>query len=99
SAAVSGASAASMGRASVNFCIDGGHFTLSPLAGRGKRRRYQLLPRPPDALIGEAVAGGLLRPVDVAQVDQHWPLHRRLQPREVERAELLPLGDDDERGR
>src|SRR5512135_2446901 len=54
--------------------------------------------RPSHALIGKAVAGDFLRPVDVAQVDQHRPLHYALEPVEIERAELLPLGDDHQRG-
>ncbi len=51
----------------------------------------------PDAHIGEAVPGDFLRPVDVAQVDDHRPRHRLLELVEIERAELLPFGDDDQR--
>src|ERR1019366_9601315 len=53
---------------------------------------------PPDALIDEAVARDFLRTVDIAQIDQHRALHHRLEPREIERAELLPFGHDHQRG-
>jgi hypothetical protein len=50
--------------------------------------------RPANAVVGEAVP--ILRAVDVAQVDQHRLLHRGPAALEIERAELLPFGDDDE---
>src|SRR5580692_3734574 len=52
------------------------------------------LARPPDAVIREPLE--LFRPVDVAQVDQHRLLHHALEAVEIEGAELLPFGDDDE---
>ena len=54
-------------------------------------------PGPSNAFVDEAVARDLVRPIDVAKIDQHRLRHDFLQPLEVERAELLPFGDDHQR--
>ena len=41
----------------------------------------------------------IFRPVDIPQVDDHGCGHDLLDPPEIERTKLAPLGDDDERVR
>src|SRR5512135_1031001 len=54
---------------------------------------------PPDALVAPAVGPHLAGLVDVPQVDHDGLLHAGGEPRQVERAELVPLrGEDDEVG-
>jgi len=43
------------------------------------------------------MARDMVRTVDVTEIDEDRPLHHRLQTLEVERAELLPFGDDHQR--
>src|SRR5205085_8482375 len=50
-----------------------------------------------DALIDEAGGFHVFGAVDVAEVDDDGLRHGRLQPVEVERPELHPFGDDDDR--
>ena len=54
-------------------------------------------PHAPDAVVVEAPARHVVGLIDVAQVDQDRPRHHGLQAVEIERAELLPLGDDHQR--
>src|SRR5437764_13097280 len=49
------------------------------------------------AVVYKAEFRHLGRAIDVAQVDQHRLLHHRFDAVEIERAELLPLGDDHQR--
>src|SRR5690242_2353550 len=51
-----------------------------------------------NARMVEASARDLIRTIDVAQVDQHGLGHRLLETGEIKRAELLPFGDDHQRG-
>jgi AraC-like DNA-binding protein len=53
-----------------------------------------LPPRAPDMRMGEPGTGRLVGAVRILQIHQHGALHHLLQPREVERAELLPFGHD-----
>src|SRR5689334_11440315 len=54
-------------------------------------------PRPPDAVINEPELRHLGWTIDIAQIDQHGLLHHRFDAVEIERAELLPFGDDHQR--
>ena len=63
-----------------------------------QRRRWQpSFPWSSDALVNEAVTGDFIRTVDVAQIDKNSLRHHALQSIEIQRAELLPLGDDHQR--
>ena len=72
---------------------------------RSHFRESAYLPRPPnrrpsgspDRKIFEALAADFLRRVDIAQVDEDRLGQQRLDAAEVERAESIPFGDDDER--
>jgi hypothetical protein len=49
-----------------------------------QRGRWQTsFPRPSDAFINKAVTGDIIRPVNVAQVDQNVLHHHALQPIEI----------------
>ena len=50
-----------------------------------------------DAFVSEAAADHLIRPINVTQIDNDRGGHRGLEPIEIERAELLPFGHDDDR--
>src|SRR5580700_5160112 len=50
-----------------------------------------------DAVILEAGGAHLLRPVDVAQIDDERPVEELPHPPEVEGAERVPFGDQDQR--
>src|SRR4051794_23472903 len=52
-----------------------------------------------DPVIRQSSLFGLASVIDIAQVDQHLPAKRRRNPLEVERSELIPLGDDHQRVR
>src|SRR6185437_981723 len=50
-----------------------------------------------DAEIGKAAPPDVLAALDVAQIDQHFATHDVRQAGEIERAEHVPFGDDDQR--
>ena len=51
----------------------------------------------PIGIVGEAELAHLVRLVDVAAVEDHRLLHQRLHALEVRPAELVPLGDEQQR--
>ena len=55
------------------------------------------LDAPADAFVGETVGGHVIGAVDVAQVDQDAAAHHLADGLEVQRAELVPLRQNDER--
>src|SRR6266852_1047534 len=83
--------------------------TRTPCAIRASHRCEPMKPAPPettarslelvaaDTPVGEADAPHGGRVVDVAPVDDHRPAHRRFEAAEGEVAELVPLGDHDQR--
>jgi hypothetical protein len=56
--------------------------------------RYKILAPATDADVGEAMPRHLVAAIDIAQIDEHRIAHDGLQPIEVERAKLVPFGDD-----
>src|SRR3954454_24515342 len=58
---------------------------------------WPLRPSAPDPVIDQARRLGLAPVIDVAQVDEHLAAKRRSDPVEVERSELVPLGDNHQR--
>src|SRR3989475_7016052 len=85
--------------------------TRVPRASRASHRCEPMNPAPPEttarslwlvaayASVGEAESAHVLRVIDVAPVDDHRTAHRRLDPAEVELAELVPFGDHNQRVR
>src|SRR5205809_7930141 len=85
------------------------HTTRQPSASRRSQRCVPRKPAPPvttarnsgaaDAAVGDAAFPHRPRAAHVAAVDGGGPAHRALDAIEVERASLMPLGDDEQRGR
>src|SRR3989475_11057621 len=85
--------------------------TRVPRASRASHRCEPMNPAPPETTarslllvaaytsVGEAESAHVLRVIDVAPVDDHRTAHRRLDPAEVELAELVPFGHHDQRVR
>lgn len=51
-----------------------------------------------NAAIRKTLLHDVIRPVDIAQIDDHHLRHRFLQSPDIECAELFPFGDNDECG-
>src|SRR5215470_14234920 len=94
SARVRSGSAASIGSGAENRAMNRA-YAASVIPGRSSRLLVAV--RTPDAGIEKAVLVHVLGAIDVAQVDHHWTRHQLLEAVEVERAELLPFGDDHQR--
>src|SRR4051794_22213651 len=69
------------------------------LRGSGGLRRKRVDAGSADAEVAETTAHRLVRPIDIAQVDQDWLREAGLDPVEIEGAEGVPFRHDDERVR
>src|SRR5262245_13297573 len=59
---------------------------------------HSLVPCPSDALVSKTAAGHFVRSVHVSKIDENRLRHNRLEAVEIKRAELLPFGDNHQRG-